>query len=70
MFRVSCRAELAFRKLVDAADEDEALRLVKARLNDAAIKVASELLDEGIRTDLSVHYFVCYNEGTGNGKDD
>lgn len=67
MFKVSCRAELAFRKLVDAADETAAINLIKARLNNAAIKVASELLDEGIRTDLVVHYMVCFEEGDGNG---
>lgn len=64
--RVSCRAELVFRKLIDSPDEEAAIRLVKARLNDAAIRIASELLDEGIKTDLNVNYLVAY-EDSANG---
>ena len=64
MQRVSCRAEVTFRKLLDCPDESDAIDIAKARMRQAAMRIASELKDEGYRVELEIHYLVAYQEDT------
>ncbi|MHB0973975.1 MAG: hypothetical protein ACYC0P_07010 [Thiobacillus sp.] len=62
MIRVSCRSEIAFRKLLDCNEEDDAIRIAKERMRAAAIQIASDLVDDGYSVELDVNYLVAYEE--------
>ncbi len=62
MVRVSCRAGLVFRKLLDVPEEDAAIQIVKDRMKAAAMQVALDLLRDGYELDLEVDYLVSYEE--------
>ena len=64
MHRVSCRAEVTFRKLLDCPDESGAIDIAKARMRAAAMQIASDLKDEGFQVELSINYLVAYQEET------
>lgn len=60
--RVSCRAGLVFRLLLDCKDTDPAIEIVKAHMREAAENAARDLkrLDIGYEVDLEVSYLVAY----------
>ncbi len=62
MIRVSCRAGLVFRLLLDCGDEDPAIEIVKAHMKEAAENAARDLkrLDTGYQVDLEIDYLVAY----------
>lgn len=60
MIRVSCRAGLVFRKLLDVPEADEAIQIVKDRMRAAAMQVALDLRRDGYEIDLEVDYLVAY----------
>lgn len=62
MICVSCRADLAFRKRLDVGEENEAISITKERLRAAAMKIASDLVDDGYSVELDVNYLVAYEE--------
>lgn len=62
MIRVSCRAGLVFRKLLDVPEEDAAIQMVKDRMKAAAMQVALDLRRDGYVIDLEVEYLVAYDE--------
>lgn len=62
MIRVSCRAGLVFRKLLDVPEEDAAIQMVKDRMKAAAMQVALDLRRDGYALDLEVEYLVAYDE--------
>jgi len=64
MIRVSCRACLAFRLLLDCKEDDPAIAIVKRHMKAAAMNAALELkrLDTGYQVDLDVDYLVAYEE--------
>lgn len=63
MVRVSCRAGLVFRKLLDVPEEDAAIQIVKDKMKAAAMQVALDLRRDGYAIDLKVDYLVAYEEG-------
>jgi hypothetical protein len=63
MIRVSCRAGLVLRKLLDTKEEDAAIETVKARMKAAAMQIALDLQRDGYRVDLDVAYLVAFEEG-------
>lgn len=64
MIRVSCRAGLVFRLLLDCKEEDPAIEIVKAHMKAAAMNAALDLKrqDIGYQVDLEVDYLVAYVE--------
>jgi hypothetical protein len=60
MICVSCKACLTFRKLLDCPDEDDAIRIAKARMKAAAMQIALDLQAEGYKVELEVDYLVAY----------
>lgn len=62
MIRVSCRAELVFRKLLDCKEGDDAMAIVKDRMKAAAMQVALDMRRDGYAIDLDVTYLVAYEE--------
>lgn len=62
MIRVSCNAQLRFRVLLDCAEEDEAVAIVKRHMHAAALQAALDMKRDGIDTDLDVNYLVAYEE--------
>lgn len=67
MIRVSCRANITFRLLLDCGEEDEAIGIVKAHMLQTAREAAASLKgrDEGYQVDLDVDYMVAYEEPAG-----
>ncbi len=68
MIRVSCRAGLTFRLLLDCGDEDPAIEIVKRHMKAAAMNAALDLkrLDIGYEVDLEVDYLVAYGVAPGD----
>ena len=62
MIRVSCKAQLEFRVLLDCAEEDEAVAIIKRHMHAAALQAALEMRRDGIDTTLYVDYLVAYEE--------
>lgn len=62
MVRVSCKARLEFRVLLDCDESDEAVSIVKRHMHAAALQAALEMKRDGIDTDLEVEYMVAYEE--------
>ncbi len=62
MVRVSCKARLEFRVLLDCDENDEAVAIVKHHMHDAALQAALEMKRDGIDTELKVDYLVSYVE--------
>lgn len=62
MVRVSCKARLEFRVLLDCDEDDEAIAIVKSHMRAAALQAALEMKRDGIDTDLKVDYLVAYEE--------
>jgi hypothetical protein len=62
--RVSCRAGLTFRLLLDCGDEDPAIEIVKRHMKAAAMNAALDLKrqDTGYDVELAVDYLVAYEE--------
>jgi len=62
--RVSCRAGLTFRLLLDCKKTDPAIEIVKAHMKAAAMNAALDLkrLDTGYDVELEVDYLVAYHE--------
>lgn len=66
MIRISCHARLEFGVLLDCAEDDEAIAIVKRHMHGAAMQAALEMRRDGIETLLEVDYLVAY-EGLENG---
>lgn len=62
MVRVSCKARLEFRVLLDCQETDEAVAIVKHHMHAAALQAALEMRRDGIDTGLKVDYLVAYEE--------
>lgn len=64
MIRISCRANLVFRLLLDCKEDDPAIEIVKRHMKAAAHNAALDLkrLDTGYEVDLEVDYLVGYEE--------
>lgn len=62
MIRVSCKAQLEFRVLLDCGEDDEAIAIVKRHMHAAALQAALEMRRDGIDTSLKVDYLVAYEE--------
>lgn len=62
MICVSCKANVVFRKRLDVDEEDEAIHITKERLRAAAMKIASDLVDDGYSVEVDVNYLVAYEE--------
>lgn len=60
--RVACNAQLRFSVLLDCAEEDEAVAIVKRHMHAAALQAALEMRRDGIDTELDVDYLVAYTE--------
>lgn len=60
MIRVSCKARLEFRVLLDCNDEDEAIGIVKDHMGKAALQAALDMKRDGIDAELKVEYLVAY----------
>ena len=62
MIRVSCRAGLTFRLLLDCGDEDPAIEIVKRHMKAAAMNAALDLKRQDTEYDveLEVVYLVAY----------
>lgn len=68
MVKVSCRAGLTFRLLLDCEETDPAVEIVKRHMKAAAMNAALELkrLDMGYETELEVDYLVAYGVAPGD----
>lgn len=64
MIRVSCRAGLTFRLLLECDETDPAIAIVKHHMKAAAMNAALDLkrMDSGYQVDLDVGYLVAYEE--------
>lgn len=62
MIRVSCKARLEFRVLLDCEEEDAAIAIVKRHMHAAALQAALEMKRDGIDSALEVDYLVAYEE--------
>lgn len=64
MLRVSCRAGLTFRLLLDCNETDPAIEIVKRHMQAAAMNATLDLkrLDAGYEVDLEVDYLVAYED--------
>lgn len=62
MIQVSCRAALTCRLLLDCAESDPAVAIVKRHMKAAAMQAALELkrLDAGYEVDLDMDSFLSY----------
>jgi hypothetical protein len=63
MIRVSCKARLEFRVLLDCKEEDEAIDIVKAHMRAAVLQAALDMKRGGIDAELTVDYLVAYEAG-------
>ena len=60
--RVSCHVSLKFRVLLDCAEDDEAISIIKRHIHAAAMQAALEMKRDGIDSELDVNYLVAYEE--------
>lgn len=62
MIRVSCKARLEFRVLLDCKETDEAVDIVKRHMHAAALQAALDMQRDGIDASLEVDYMLAYEE--------